>query len=214
MLDICPNCGDYDWNKTVENIGRMRCPKCGHQWSFKTMPLFILTGCSGVGKTTTAQELLQRNIDFLVLDSDFLFNLMPHETEEDYKNQAEQLMTLSKDLMQGGKPVLWTKAGALEHFEMAYNRRFFTKVYYLALVCNSKELERRMREGRHITDFRWISSSIEYNTWFMEKGIISDEKADTYDITGKSAAEVADYVISWVNQKLRNEGRKNTIYDK
>jgi hypothetical protein len=29
------------------------CPVCGYQWSFKTMPLFILTGCSGVGKTVS-----------------------------------------------------------------------------------------------------------------------------------------------------------------
>jgi len=204
MLDICPDCGNYEWDKIVENTGKIKCPKCGHQWSFKTMPLFILTGCSGVGKTTTAQELLQRNINFLVLDSDFLFNLMPHKTEEDYKDQAEQILALSKDLMQGGKPVLWTKAGALEHFENAYNLRFFTRVYFLALVCNSKELEKRMREGRHITDYRWINGSIEYNKWFMEKGIISNEKADIFDITGKSVSEVADYVISWVNLKMQS----------
>ncbi len=202
MIGICPNCGDYEWNKQVsENKEYIACQQCGHQWKFKAMPLFILTGCSGVGKTTTAQELIQRDTKFIVMDADFLYNIMPHETSEDYRNWVEQIMSLSKNIMQGGKPLLWTIAGALDYFENAYNRRFFTEIYFLALVCNTEDLEKRMREGRHITDSNWINSSIEYNRWFIEKSSLSDKKIDTYDITGKSVAEVADYVTKWVDSK-------------
>jgi broad-specificity NMP kinase len=161
-----------------------------------------LTGCSGVGKTTTAQELMQRDTPCIVMDADILYNIMPHETDEDYKNWVEQIMSFSKNLMQSGKPLLWTMAGALDNFENTYNRRFFTEIHYLALVCNSEVLEKRMREGRHITDENWIKSSIDYNRWFKETGIISDKRVDTYDITGKSVSEVADYVIQWVTEKL------------
>lgn len=63
MIGICPKCGNYDWNKEISaNKAQIICQQCGHQWNFKSMPLFILTGCSGVGKTTTAQELLKRDI--------------------------------------------------------------------------------------------------------------------------------------------------------
>lgn len=203
MLSICPKCGNYEWNKTISvDKKHILCPNCGYHWDFKAMPLFILTGCSGVGKTTTAQELLLRDIDFLVMDTDFLFNIMPHDTDEDYKNWVEQIMSLSKNVMQGGKPLLWTMAGALEYFEKTYNRRFFTEVYFLALVCTDEALEKRMREGRHITDANWIKSSIDYNLWFMDNGTISGIKADTFDITGKSVSEVADYVTGWVKGKL------------
>jgi adenylylsulfate kinase-like enzyme len=134
MLGICPKCGDYKWDKNVsEDKQYIICQQCGHRWKFKSMPLFILTGCSGVGKTTTAQELLQRDTRFLVMDADFLFNIMPHDTNEDYRNWVEQILSLSKNIMQGGKPLLWTQAGALEYYEAAYNRRFFTEIYYLAV---------------------------------------------------------------------------------
>lgn len=203
MLSICPKCGNHEWNKTISvDKKQIFCPNCGYQWDFKAMPLFILTGCSGVGKTTTAQELLLRDTDFLVMDADFLFNIMPHDTDEDYKNWVEQIMSLSKNIMQGGKPLLWTMAGALEYFEKTYNRRFFTEVYFLALVCTDEALEKRMREGRHITDANWIKSSVDYNHWFMDNGTISGTKADTFDITGKSVSEVADYVTGWVKGKL------------
>lgn len=202
MIGICPKCGDYKWNKQIsENKGYITCQQCGHQWKFKAMPLFILTGCSGVGKTTTAQELIQRDTKFIVMDADFLYNIMPHDTNEDHRNWVEQIMSLSKNIMQSGKPLLWTIAGALDYFENAYNRRFFTDIYFLALVCNTEDLEKRMREGRHITDANWINSSIEYNRWFIEKSSLSDKKIDTYDITGKSVAEVADYVTEWVDSK-------------
>lgn len=203
MIGVCPKCGNYEWNKQVtEDKQYILCQQCGHQWEFKVMPLFILTGCSGVGKTTTAQELIRRDTDFIVLDADFLFNLMPHETDEDYKNWVEQILSLSKNIMQGGKPLLWTIAGALDYFDNTYNRRFFTEVHFLALVCKSEDLEKRMREGRHITDSNWINSSFDYNRWFIENGIVSNQKIDTYDITGKSVSEVADYVTQWIEAKL------------
>lgn len=201
MIGNCPKCGNYEWNKQVSE-NDIICQQCGHQWGFKAMPLFILTGCSGVGKTTTAQELIQRDTEFIVMDADFFYNILPHDTDEDYRNWVEQIMSLSKNIMQSGKPLLWTMAGALEHFEKTYHRRFFTKIHYLALVCNSIALEKRMREGRHITDSNWINSSIDYNRWFIEHGTVSNQKIDTYDITGKSVSEVADYVTQWVMARL------------
>ncbi len=59
-----------------------------------------------------------------------------------------------------------------------------------------------MREGRYIADANWINSSIEYNRWFIEKSSLDNKTIDTYDITGKSTAEVADYVTKWVDSKL------------
>lgn len=68
------------------------------------------------------------------------------------------------------------------------------------MVCEERELRRRMREGRHITDENWIQSSVDYNQYFIEHDHIEDTAFDTYDITGKSKNEVADYVISWVEK--------------
>lgn len=136
------------------------------------------------------------------MDADFLYNIMPHGTDEDYKNWVEQILSLSKNIMQGGKPLLWTIAGALDFFENTYNRRFFTEIHFLALVCNTEDLEKRMREGRHITDSNWINSSIDYNRWFIENSTVSKPKIDTYDITRKSVSEVADYVTQWIEARL------------
>ena len=203
MIGICTNCGNHHWDKEIsEDKNRIICKLCNHQWNFKSLPLFILTGCSGVGKTTTAQELLQRETNYIVMDADILYNIMPHETEEDLQKWVEYIMEFSINIMQIGKPLLWTIAGALDKFEATYHRRFFTNIYYLALVCSKEALEKRMREGRHITNEDWIRSSIDYNQWFMKDGSLPSGCIDTYDITEKTVSEVADYVDQWVRDRV------------
>lgn len=201
MIGICPKCGNYNWDKTVTEQ-EVSCPKCNHRWPYRRLPLFILSGCSGVGKTTTAQMLLQRDTDFIVLDSDLFYCIMPHESEADYMAQTEQLLSLSRNLMQSGKPVLWTKTGCLDQLPKGYNSRFFSDIYCLALTCEEGALRRRMQEGRHITDEGWLRSSADYNRYFQTHDRIGDLCFETLDISGKSTSEVADRVQAWVKEKM------------
>lgn len=149
MIGICTKCGNHQWDKEVKG-DEIHCPKCGNSWKFIKLPLFILTGCSGIGKTTTAMEIIRRKAEFTVLDGDMFYNIMPHETEEDYYDQVEQIGSLSKNLMQIGLPVLWTMAGNLDKLSKTYNSRFFREIYCLALVCEEELLRARMRDGRGI----------------------------------------------------------------
>lgn len=110
MFEICPKCGNGEWNKSVsEDKMSVTCPICGASWENIPLPLFILTGCSGVGKTTTARKLMGQK-DFIVLDGDILFTA----NEEEYMGWVECIEGLTRDIMQSGKPVLWTMAGNLE----------------------------------------------------------------------------------------------------
>jgi hypothetical protein len=64
-------------------------------------------------------------------------------------------------------------------------------------------MEIRMREGININNSNWIHSSIDYNRWFIDNDTLSNQKIDTYDITGKSVSEVADFVIQWIEERLK-----------
>ena len=47
MITICPHCRNSNWDKEVlDNV--ITCPECGANWDFIKMPLYIITGCSGV----------------------------------------------------------------------------------------------------------------------------------------------------------------------
>lgn len=199
MIGTCPKCGNYNWDKEVTD-SRITCPACGHSWHFRKLPLFILTGCSGVGKTTTGQALQQRGLDLVVLDSDIFQRVMPLKTDADYQKQVEHIQRFSANIMQCGRPVLWTMAGNLNKLNNTYHRRFFSDIYCLALVCQESELRRRMTEGRKITDPDWIQSSVDYNRYFQTHRAVDDMPFSVLDITGKSVSEAADAVIEWHNK--------------
>lgn len=205
MIGSCIKCGNFEWDKTITEDGkRIHCPKCGYEWNFHRLPLFILTGCSGVGKTTTCQALLQKTQDYVIMDCDY-FHMLPGKTEEDWHQRKEQVLSFSRNIMQAGKPLLWSAACIPEQFEQTYNRRFFSNIYYLALVCDAHALRLRMTQGRKIEDEQWIQGSIDFNEWFKTKSREYEYPIDVYDITERSSSEVADYVDLWVHEKLKLE---------
>ncbi len=200
MIAICPKCKNHKWDKTVEN-NKIICPKCGMAWEFEKRPLYILTGCSGVGKTTTGMALQKLTHEFVVLDADMFYNIMPHETEEDYWNQIEQMQSLSKNISQSGKSVVWTMAGNIDKLKGTYSAQFFSDIRVLALTCTKEELMCRMTEGRGITDEGWLKASADYNEYFRTNTAIGDVAFQSIDISDKIPEEAAVKVLEW----LQNE---------
>ncbi len=201
MVEICPNCGNYDYDKTVEKSA-VTCPKCSHTWDFKKLPLFIVTGASGAGKSTTLQALQQMTDELVCLESDIFYNAMPHETPEDYMAQTELLMAFSRDIMQCGKPTIWSRAGNIQMLSRAYGTRFFSDIFVLALTVGEQELRRRMAEGRGITDTGWIQSSLDYDRYFREHDNIEGVPYDTLEVSGLTVEEAAREVGRWALSKL------------
>lgn len=197
MIGQCIKCGNNNWDKEVDG-NMVRCPKCGHIWEKVTFPLFILTGCSGVGKTTTAQCIQQKKVDFVVLDADIFYCRLNPQTEEEQFAWVELIEQVSMNIMQSGRPVLWTMAGNLDKLHKVYCRRFFSDVKCLALTCKEELLRKRMSEGRGITNEGWIQSSVDYNEYFRTHDHHGDTFFETFDISSKAVEEVADYVIKWV----------------
>ena len=197
MRGTCNNCGNHDWDKIVEN-GRVKCPKCNFEWDYIELPLFILSGCSGIGKTTTAIEIMKNTTDIVVLDVDILRGIQAPQTQEDYMRFIDTLEAISRNINQCGKPVLWTVAGNLDMLPKSYNSRFFSHIYCLALVADSETVREHMIIGRKIADPDWKQSSLEYNEYFRTHDSIGELKFDTLSIENKTPEQVATEVIDWI----------------
>ena len=197
MISKCPQCGSNRWNKTA-TATHITCPECGHSWPYRRGPLLLLTGCSGVGKTTTAIRLFGMPKDFAVLDGDMFY--IPDDSH--LLSMLEKVCNLSAAFNQQGTAILWTMAGGLDCIKDTYHRQFLSEIKCLALTCEPDELRRRMTEGRHITDERWLEGSREYNEYFRTHHELGDVHFDKLDITRLSPAEAAEQVLAWMNRKL------------
>ena len=114
----------------------------------------------------------------------------------------EKVCNLSAAFNQQGTAILWTMAGGLDCIKDTYHRQFLSEIKCLALTCEPDELRRRMTEGRHITDERWLEGSREYNEYFRTHDELGDVRFDKLDITRLSPAAVAEQVLAWMNRKL------------
>ena len=199
MLEICSKCGNHEWDKEVDG-NTIKCPKCGYKWKFEKLPIYFLTGCSGVGKTTTAIELQKLTDEYVILDVDWLRNVAWSQNDEEENNLIEQIFYLTKDISQSKKAVVWTMAGGLDRLSRAYGKRFFSEIKVLALTAEPETIRKRMTEGRGIDDAGWIQSSVDYNNYFRTHDILDDTKYDTLDCTNGTPAEIARKVLEWLRK--------------
>lgn len=201
MIEVCLHCGNGTWDKSIEKQ-TIICPICGSKWNFLKLPLFFITGASGVGKTTAARILQRKTQDFIVLDADMFYNIMPHNTEEDALNQIEQILYFSRNAMQCGKSLVWTMAGNIDKLSAASGGRYFSEIACLALVCSDEQLQSRMTDGRGIKDAGWIHSSLDYNKYFLEHNKIGNTHYDLLKVDEKTPEETATEIEHWLIRKM------------
>ena len=198
MLGICSACGNHEWDKEVKGY-IIKCPKCGNERTFEKLPIYFLTGCSGIGKTTTAVELQKITDDFVVLDVDWLRNIAWPQNDEEENDFIEQIYCVSKNIAQSKKPVVWAMAGGIDRLHNTYGKRFFSEVKVLALTSKPEILRKRMTDGRGIDDEGWIQSSVDYNNYFRTHESLGDTKFDTLDCSSGTPKEIAEKVLKWLN---------------
>lgn len=176
----------------------IKCPKCGNEWKFDKLPIFFLTGCSGVGKTTTAIEFQKITDEYVIIDADWLRNIAWPQNDEEENDFIEQVYSVSKNISQCKKPVVWTMAGGIDRLHHTYGKRFFSEIKVLALTAEPEVLRKRMTEGRGIDDAGWIQSSIDYNNYFRTHDTLGDTEFDTLDCTNGTPTEIAKKVLEWL----------------
>ncbi|MDR3615517.1 MAG: hypothetical protein P4L53_18300 [Candidatus Obscuribacterales bacterium] len=74
MFNVCPKCGEYSDEKLISSDGGFAiCQTCKHEHPFLRLPLLIITGASGTGKSTVALKLVAEQSAVICLDRDILW---------------------------------------------------------------------------------------------------------------------------------------------
>jgi adenylate kinase family enzyme len=207
MFNVCPGCGEYRVDKIILPEGPYAvCPNCGFQHKFVRLPLFILTGASGVGKTTACLGLAAKATEFVVMDSDILWRDEFNQPATDYRNYRETWLRVCKNISQAGKPVILCGAGVPAQFEQCVERRYFSNLHYLALVCEDETLASRLRNrprwrGSSTSDY--IEEHIKFNRWLIANGQNMQPPIallNTSEITVNQSVEAVErWILSHLN---------------
>jgi broad-specificity NMP kinase len=206
MMNVCFQCGMYHADKIIDPAGPFAiCPECGFKQPFRQLPLLIVSGASGAGKSTVCQHLTGKVTQAVLLDSDILWRREFDSPETKYREYFELWLRLCKNISQSGRPVVLFGAGAgvPENIEDCIERRYFSNVHYLALVCSDEALSERLQARptwRGTRNAEYIDGHIRFNHWFQEyDGQPAIERIDT---TNTLLEETVSQVASWIHQHI------------
>lgn len=168
----------------------------------RKQPLFCVTGASCVGKSSACEVLFRNEEDYIVLESDILWNDVYNTPEDDYRVYRGVWMNICAAVSQSGKPCVLCGCCTPQQFERLPEREMFTEIHYLALVCDDESMLGRMKEGRGVTDEGWIASSLHFNRWLRENADSTEPPITLLDTTHITAQEAAQQIDAWIKSKL------------
>jgi broad-specificity NMP kinase len=208
MFNVCYNCGLYRVDKQIDPTGPYAiCPECGYKHPFRQLPLFIVTGASGAGKSTLCQRLTGAITEAVLLDNDILWREEFNRPIEDYRDFFETWLRVCKNITQSGRPVMLFGAGVgvPTNMEPCLERRYFSTLHYLALVCDDELLADRLRQRpawRASSHQPFLDSQIEFNRWFKTGAQQLTPPISFIDTTDQSVQDTAEQITKWLHEKL------------
>jgi hypothetical protein len=207
MFHVCWGCGIYHADKIIDPDGPAAiCPACGHRHPFRRLPLLLIGGASGAGKSSVCQALLGRLPEFVLLDADIIWQPAFDTPGDGYRAFFTTWLRLCLNIGQSGRPVALFGAGigVPDALEPLVERRFFSTLHYLALTCDDDVLVTRLAErpawrGTHDPAFQ--SAQVAFNRWYRVEGPGATPPVHVLDTTNRSVAETAEAVASWLRAK-------------
>lgn len=206
MFNVCPSCGEYSVEKEIDPSGPFAvCPHCHYAHPFVRQPLFVLTGASGAGKTTTGLALSPQLSEAVVLEGDTLWDPAFDTPKDNYRRYREICLRLAKNIGQSGRPVVLVGTAIPEQFEDLPERRYFSTIHYLALVCDHHILAARLQRRpawRAASSPEFIEKMLDFNSWLKENASSNIPPISLYDTSNRSVDESVMHTARWIRQYL------------
>ncbi len=189
MLDLCPDCG-ASWDDPVVSGDEVSCPRCGHTERFRKVPLLVVGGASGVGKSAVLRRLLGTLPGHVLLESDTLWD---RRYLPDPGPFYDQWLRLCRDVAQSGlQPVLFGAGFAVpENLVHRPQVRWFSGVEVVALVASDDTLVRRLMARPEERRTEGVEPHVEFSRWLW---VNAPARIDA----GRPLEAVAADVTSWI----------------
>lgn len=207
MFNACPSCGLSQGEFEFDPAGFRVCAACGARRAHKLLPLMLVGGPAGAGKSTAGALLLGELNEAVVVEADLLWRREFDTPRDGYAEYTSLWLRLAAHLSQSGRPVALFGAGfAVPHgVEPLAERALFSAVHYLGLVCDDAELARRLsrrpRWRDHAGRDRLVAEHTQFNRWLKEHAAVTDPPVTLLDTTDQTPARTAAAVAAWIREK-------------
>ncbi len=185
------------------------CPQCGDERPFFRPPLLVVTGTSGVGKSTLCARLAGKIAGAVLLDADIFASDMVSVVapNADYPAFWRSMARLAHEIAQNNLAVVFFSVMLPQ--QLLANTDvlgYFESVSFLCLTCDAEVLRTRfMRRVGVWTDTQSIEAAVD--RWSRFNGVLKDaahasDQVHVIDAT-RSVGEVEGDVRAWILARLQ-----------
>jgi len=175
------------------------CPECGHADAAAIMPLFVVTGASGSGKTAVFVPLARRlqgqcvafDVDWLLDPAGELSGDQPIR----WPAFRDAWLAVAHGVAQSGMPTVLLGPLIPQHPDGLPGRRWTPNVRFLLLDCPDN-LRRERIQARPSWRSRDIEEQAEFGRWLRHN------IADRVDTSSGTPEDTAAAIASWVAEHL------------
>jgi hypothetical protein len=103
-----------------------------------------------------------------------------------------------------------------EHFEVCPERRYFSTLHYLAIICDDALLTERLKARpawRQSSSDEAIERMIQFNRWLKEHATTTNPPMTLYDSSRRSIQEATKEVAQWIREQLQESAQNKTGAD-
>lgn len=207
MFNVCPACGEYSDDKDIDLRGPFAiCKLCGHKHAFKRLPLLVVTGSSGTGKTTVGLQLAATMQEAVCLESDILWRDEFDKPETEYADYRNLWLRIAKNIGQAGRPIVLFGSATPGQFERCAESRYFSWIAYLALVCDEKTLTKRLcarPQWRKSGTDDVLKRMSQFNQWIKDNASKTTPPMTVLDTTNMNLEQSVAAVRGWIQDQMR-----------
>jgi predicted kinase/ribosomal protein S27AE len=192
---FCMDCGPGTVMDADPVAQRLRCPRCGSESWLPALPLFVVTGASGTGKSTITGPLRSLLPGCLVLESDVIL----HVAALGWDTWRNTWLQLCHAAALGGQVTVLTGSLTPDQLERLPARKLIGPIHFALLDCPDEVLAGRLRARpawRASSSDATIIEHQRFAAWLRAR------IAPSFDTSAASAAEVAADVAAWVQDLL------------
>ena len=197
---FCDRCGAYAIRRVALDgeQGTFACGACGRCDTRRVLPLHIVTGASGAGKTTIITIVQRTLVECGVFDKDALW-------ATDWDMVYNNFFRIASSLAQGGRRAVVIGTILPEFLTGLSDRDLVGTIHYANLHCDDASRERRLLTRRtwDVPARAFIEKHQAFAAWLLaEASTAFDPPMPTFDTTQSTPDEVAAQVVRWVRSTI------------
>lgn len=163
------------------------------------VPLYIVTGAKGSGKSTVIEELRRLMPNYEVFDYDDIIEFIKDDIGKFDKHKLLNIwLRIARNIAESGRITIICGIIRPHDIEKCTDFHYFRHIYYLILNCDDKTRELRLQKRKKMTDEK-LQRNNTFAKWLIE---ISDKYSPPMPIVDTSRTDVtnvAEQIRDWIH---------------